>query len=75
LAFHVSENQYEHLERYPTMATPQRFPAPDFSAIGPQVGTHFPDVILPDQHGGPVDLHAVRGERRALIIFHRSARW
>jgi peroxiredoxin len=57
------------------MATPQRFPSTDFSAIGPQIGTRFPDVILPDQHGAPVDLHAVRGERRALIVFHRSARW
>jgi peroxiredoxin len=57
------------------MATPQRFPSPDFSAIGPKVGTRFPDVILPDQHGTLVNLHAVRGERRALIVFHRSARW
>jgi peroxiredoxin len=57
------------------MATPQRFPPPDFSTIGPPVGTRFPDLILPDQHGTPVDLHAVRGERRALIVFHRSARW
>jgi len=57
------------------MPTPERFPAVDFSTIGPPVGERFPDVVLPDQHGSLVDLHAVRGGRRALVIFYRSARW
>ena len=57
------------------MSSPAQFPSTDFSIVGPQVGERFPDVVLPDQHGNPVDLHAARGERRALIIFHRSARW
>ena len=52
-----------------------RFPAIDFTAIGPAVGERFPDVRLPDQTGEIVDLHAVRGSRRALILFYRSARW
>jgi hypothetical protein len=55
--------------------SPQSFPSTDFSTIGPAVGTRFPDVVLPDQHGTLVDLHTVRGGRRALIIFYRSARW
>jgi len=57
------------------MSAPEQFPPVDFSTIGPPVGQRFPDVVLPDQHGNPVDLHAVRGNRRALIVFHRSARW
>ena len=57
------------------MSMPQRFPSTDFGSIGPPVGQRFPDVVLPDQHGNQVDLHAARGDRRALIIFHRSARW
>jgi hypothetical protein len=57
------------------MTTPARFPAPDFSTIGPPAGERFPDVVLPDQHGRLIDLHAERGSRRALIVFHRSARW
>jgi peroxiredoxin len=57
------------------MSTPPRFPASDFSAIGPRIGERFPDVVLPDQHGNLTDLHTVRGDRRALVIFHRSARW
>ena len=57
------------------MSAPERFPSVDFSTIGPPVSERFPDVMLPDQHGNLVDLHTVRGERRALIIFHRSARW
>jgi peroxiredoxin len=47
----------------------------DFNNIGPAVGERFPDVMLPDQYGRPVDLHAARGERRALVVFHRSAGW
>jgi peroxiredoxin len=57
------------------MPTPARFPTTDFSQIGPPAGQPFPDVVLPDQHGNLVDLHAMRGDRRALVIFYRSARW
>jgi peroxiredoxin len=57
------------------MASPRQFPPTDFSTVGPRVGERFPDILLPDQHGASIDLHAARGQRRALIIFYRSARW
>ena len=47
----------------------------DFGKIGPAVGERFPDVTLPDQHDNMVSLHQIRGERRALVVFHRSASW
>jgi hypothetical protein len=47
----------------------------DFSGVGPPAGERFPDVVLPDQDGRMVDLHQVRGARRALVLFHRSASW
>ena len=50
-------------------------PVLDFSVIGPRTGERFPDLVLPDQHGRPVDLHADRGHRRALVVFFRSASW
>jgi len=52
-------------------------PAPtlDFTHIGPAVGERFPDLVLPDQSGEPVDLHAARAGRRALVVFYRSAAW
>ncbi len=50
-------------------------PELDFSRIGPAVGERFPDVVLPDQRGRVVDLHAARGGRRALVVFHRSVSW
>ena len=50
-------------------------PEVDFSEIGPQVGERFPDVVLPDQTGSTVDLHATRGNRKALILFERSLGW
>ncbi len=50
-------------------------PPIDFTAIGPAIGTPFPDVRLPNQRGRVVDLHAARAGRRALVVFFRSARW
>ena len=50
-------------------------PVVDFSRIGPDVGTRFPDVVLPDQHGRMIDLHGERAGRRALVVFYRSAAW
>jgi peroxiredoxin len=52
-----------------------RLPPKDFQLIGPREGQRFPDVRLPDQVGKPVDLHAARAGRRALVVFYRSAEW
>lgn len=49
--------------------------ADDYSQKGPAVGERFPDLRLPDQTGAPVDLHAARRGRQALVVFYRSARW
>ncbi len=58
------------------MTTPlPAMPQIDFEGIGPAVGERFPDVVLPDQSGRPVDLQAARAGRRALVLFHRSAAW
>ena len=58
------------------MSTPPvALPEIDFSRIGPAVGGRFPDIRLLDQHGRVVDLHTVRGNRRALVVFYRSASW
>ena len=50
-------------------------PVLDFETIGPALGACFPGVRLPDQTGAIVDLHERRGQGRALIVFHRSAKW
>ena len=47
----------------------------DFNTIGPKEGQRFPDVRLPDQSGGLVDLHEQRAGRPALVVFYRSAEW
>lgn len=52
-------------------------PYPPFAAglIGPALDDRFPDLVLPDQRGQSVDLHAVRAGRKALVLFYRSASW
>jgi peroxiredoxin len=47
----------------------------DYRDRGPALGTHFPDLKLPDQNGESVDLHARRAGRRALVVLFRSAVW
>jgi hypothetical protein len=47
----------------------------DFDTIGPREGERLPDIRLPDQSGAAVDLHAARKDRKALVVFHRSAEW
>lgn len=47
----------------------------EFASLGPAVGTRFPDIVLPGVDGKPVDFHADRAGRPALVVFHRSARW
>ncbi len=61
----------------PPQETPptQRTPATDDFPTGPEVGARLPDFTLPDQQGRPVNLAAARGGGRALLVFHRSARW
>ena len=47
----------------------------DLSTKGPRIGEVFPDVRLPDQTGTLISLHQARRHQRALVVFHRSARW
>jgi len=50
-------------------------PQVDFDAVGPPIGVRLPDIVLPDQHGHPVDFHAYRGDRPGMLVVHRSADW
>jgi hypothetical protein len=53
----------------------RRNPAsPDFPS-GPDVGGRLPEIILQDHNGNWVNLEEARGDRRALVLFHRSVRW
>lgn len=50
-------------------------PELDVERIGPALGDRFPDVLLPDQRGVPIDVHDYRDGRRLLFVVHRSAAW
>ncbi len=53
----------------------QQGAVPNFDRMGPRVGERFPNVVLPDQHGQPIDLHKTRAGRKGLVVFYRSAGW
>ena len=52
-----------------------REPDSDNYPKGPEVGASLPDFTLPDQNGKPVNYNQTRGNGKALVVFHRSARW
>ena len=53
----------------------RRAPETDRFPTGPDVGGRLPAIVLQDQHGTWTDVDQVRGNRRALIVFHRSLNW
>jgi peroxiredoxin len=53
------------------MGTPTALTFP----TGPAIGELFPDFALPDQHGQQVHFTTARGDKRAMIVVHRSASW
>ncbi|MEM1155003.1 MAG: hypothetical protein AAGI44_12760 [Pseudomonadota bacterium] len=54
---------------------PARAGMPEGAATGPGIGEVLPDFALPDAFGNLVDFHADRGQRKAALVFYRSAVW
>lgn len=52
----------------------RRQPPADFPT-GPDIGAPLPAIVLPDQSGAMVDVHANLGPNGAVVVFHRSAYW
>ena len=52
----------------------RREPGADFPT-GPEIGNALPAICLPDQQGQLVDIRQQCGNRRAIVVFHRSAYW
>lgn len=57
------------------LAPNARFPETGEFPTGPEVGEPLPNFTLMDQQGRPVNFEAARDGQRALVVFHRSARW
>ncbi len=53
---------------------PRQDPLGDFPT-GPALGERLPDIVAPSHRGQPVDVHADRGGRPAVVVFYRSAVW
>jgi hypothetical protein len=52
-----------------------RIPDSEDFPTGPEIGERLPEIELQDQTGATVNLEQARGDRRALVLFHRSLRW
>ena len=60
----------------PTETPPTgRYPDSEDFPSGPEVGERLPAIALLDQSGAQVNLEQARGNRRALVLFHRSVGW
>ncbi|MFK8048774.1 MAG: hypothetical protein AB8B81_10090 [Halioglobus sp.] len=54
---------------------PGRAGLPSGHSTGPEVGDTLPDFELPDAFGKPVSFHRDRGNKKAVLLFYRSAVW
>ena len=52
-----------------------RYPDTEDFPSGPEIGERLPAIELTDQNGSLVNLEQARGNKRALVLFHRSVRW
>lgn len=52
-----------------------RMPDTDDFPRGPEVGDELPDFTLLNQAGEKVNFTEARAGRKAMVVFHRSARW
>ena len=70
-------NHYDEFGFYaplPVGRAARREPGADFPT-GPEIGSALPTVCLPNQQGQLVDIRQQCGNRRAIVVFHRSAYW
>ncbi len=65
----------QHDNAPPEPPPTQRNPTDDHFPTGPEVGEVLPDFTLTDQFNRVINFRESRGGRRALVLFHRSARW
>lgn len=42
---------------------------------GPDIGQRVPDILAPSHTGEIVDVHELRGDGPAVVVFYRSAVW
>lgn len=59
----------------PPVPPARRYPSSDDFPSGPEIGERLPEIVLQDQHGRWVNVEQARGNRRALVVFHRSLQW
>lgn len=71
---HVFYDEFGFYSPMPVSRAARREPEAGFPT-GPDAGTRLPDVVLPDQSGRIVDVHADRGDDGAVVVFHRSTYW
>jgi hypothetical protein len=71
---HQFHDEFGFYSPMPLNRGARREPDADFPT-GPDIGTALPRIVLPDQQGRLVDVDATRGDRGAIVVFHRSAYW
>ena len=63
------------VEGLPVDFPARRYPASADFPTGPALGERLPDFTLANQRGEPIDFHADRDGRAAVVVFYRSAVW
>ena len=68
------EDEYGMIGPYQPGVGPRSNPSGEFPT-GPEIGERLPDIVARSHTGEIVDVHDRRGDRPAVVVFHRSAVW
>ncbi len=71
----VEREEDQMAQQHEQLPPTRRSPETEGFPTGPAVGQLLPDFTLPDQNGSMVNFTAARQGKRAMVVFHRSARW
>ena len=71
---HEYYDEFGFYSPMPLSRAARREPGPDFPT-GPALGELLPGFTLPDQNGRDIDFDTDRRDRKAIVVFHRSAYW
>ena len=71
----VIERDHHGFDAPAPLGHPGRAGLPNDRSTGPEIGEILPDFALPNQHGALIEFHKHRADRKAVLVFYRSAVW
>lgn len=69
------EDEYGMIGPYRPGVGPRSNPVTGTFPTGPAIGERLPDLVAPAHTGETIDVHGLRADGPAVVVFYRSAVW